>query len=126
MQHCCHNYSNVLVTKIVTCSCIVNGGIHTCHLNLWFEYKGTYAAATVGKVQVYFCTLTYPMGNEVHVICTEHAKIRTLHAYIIHMPINMPKIWFMSNACHMQGIGTYFVCITCVHVCTRTCILLRL
>ena len=24
----------------------------------------------------------------------------------IHVPINVPIIWFMSNACHMQGIGT--------------------
>ena len=41
------------------------------------------------------------MGNEVHVISWN------MDITCMHMPINMPIIWFMSNACHMQGIETF-------------------
>ena len=51
-----------------------------------------------------------------HATCTFHAKIRTLHA-CIHVPINMPIIWFMPNACHMLGSGAYFNAhVVCVFV----------
>ena len=35
----------------------------------------------------------------------------------IHIRINMPNIWFMSNACHMQAYFMRITCAGCVHVC---------
>ena len=40
-----------------------------------------------------------------------------MHMTCIHVPINMPIIWFMPNACHMLGSGAYFNAhVVCVFV----------
>ena len=55
------------------------------------------------------------MRNEAHVIRMQHAyDMQNQDITCIHAPINMPTIWLMSSTCHMQGIGTYFMHLTCV------------
>ena len=46
--------------------------------------------------------------------CNMHMTCKNQDIICIHAPINMPTIWFMSSTCHMQGIGTYFMHLTCV------------
>ena len=51
-----------------------------------------------------------------HVICNMHMACKNQDITCIHAPINLPIMWFMSSACHMQRLVMYFMCITCAYL----------